>query len=77
MNPAVYFLSKWDADLAVVPLDDGADLEVVEGQGLFNSLPSGILALRHDFLDGGVTVGQQVLMPGYPGIESHAADRSW
>ncbi|MFD7004038.1 trypsin-like peptidase domain-containing protein [Streptomyces mirabilis] len=72
MNPAVYFPSKWDSDLAVVPLDDGED---VEGQGLFNSLPSGILALRHGSLDGEVTVGQQVLMPGYPGIEGHAAER--
>jgi trypsin-like peptidase len=74
-DPVVRFPSKWDVDLAALPLTGGPELEAVECEGHFNSLPASLLATKEDFSGGQVTVGRQVLMPGYPGVDGMAADR--
>ncbi|WP_329531928.1 serine protease [Streptomyces sp. NBC_01450] len=73
-SPEFCFPSAWHVDLAVLPLITDRT-EVVSGRGRFNVLPASMLALRHDFRSGDVTVGRQVLMPGYPGIGDQLADR--
>ncbi|MCX4598285.1 serine protease [Streptomyces sp. NBC_01549] len=73
--PVVHTSPAWHVDLAVLPLGTGDGLEVVAGSGRFNSLPVQILANRQDFSRGEVTVGRQVLMPGYPGINETVAKR--
>lgn len=75
--PVVHILppSAWHVDLAVLPLGTGDAMEVVVGSGRFNSLPVRSLASPRDFQEGRVTVGRQILMPGYPGIRDRMADR--
>ncbi|MGW4439165.1 S1 family peptidase [Streptomyces sp. NPDC004596] len=74
-EPEVHVASTWHVDLAVLPLNAANRLEVVSGSGHFNSLPAEMLALEGDFLSGDITVGRQVLMPGYPGVDDQAAQR--
>lgn len=74
-SPTVHTASAWHVDLAVLPLGDTGRLEVVSGNGRFNALPVACLALQREFDSGDVTVGRQVLMPGYPGINDQAAQR--
>ncbi|MEU0042238.1 trypsin-like peptidase domain-containing protein [Streptomyces werraensis] len=76
-TPVVHTLppSAWHVDLAVLPLGTGNAVEVAVGSGRFNSLPVRSLASQRDFHESRVTVGRQILMPGYPGIQERVADR--
>lgn len=76
LNPAPRWPSAWHLDVAVLPLDGaGVQMEVNKGSGRFNTLPGSALAKVHDFVSGDITVGRQVLMPGYPGLDKRAAHR--
>lgn len=72
--PAPIFPSDASIDLALLPLSIG-DITILEGTGGFNSSPSSLIATHGYFSSGRVTVGRQVLMPGYPGIGGVAAAR--
>ncbi|MGW6541734.1 S1 family peptidase [Streptomyces massasporeus] len=74
-TPAPVFPQDPSIDLALLPLDEHSEITVLEGVGGFNSSPSSLIATSEHFSSGRVTVGRQVLMPGYPGIGGEAAAR--
>ncbi|WP_078618015.1 MULTISPECIES: S1 family peptidase [unclassified Streptomyces] len=74
-SPAPVFPSDPSIDLALLPLDADSEITVLEGIGGFNSSPSSLIATSGHFSSRRVTVGRQVLMPGYPGIGGEVAAR--
>ncbi|MFH8362486.1 serine protease [Streptomyces anulatus] len=74
-RPTPVFSHDPSIDLALLPVDSDSEITVLEGMGGFNSSPSSLIATSRHFSSGRVTVGRQVLMPGYPGIGGEAAAR--
>ncbi|WP_432190537.1 trypsin-like peptidase domain-containing protein [Streptomyces sp. Tue6028] len=73
-SPMHVFPSKFGVDLAVVPLNESAGMTILEGRGRFNALPVSMIAGHHDF-SSDITIGRQVILSGYPGVEGQVAAR--